>query len=204
METGPAFDGGAFIGESDASICDDVLQLFDRSDVFIGERFVDQLPQRFRRLQFGRIGRQEDQAHAVWNVEAGFSMPSGVVEDEKDGSIAPGAGLASEAREQRLEKRFRDAIMHIPEGFARRGRDESGHIEPVETMMAQRDRALADRRPNAPRDRLQAETMFVGREDFDRSVGVFRGLFDDGFREFFLKAASSSGVADFGFFGRGA
>ncbi len=200
MEAGSAFDGGAFVGASDASSGDDVLQLLDRADVFVGEWLVDQLPRRFGRLQFRRVGRRKDQAHAVWNVEPRFPVPSGVVEDEKDGSIASRAGLAREGGEQRLEKLFRDAIVHIPERLSRRGRDEGGDVEPVETMMAKRDRTLADRRPNAPRNGLQAEAMFVGREDFDGSAGVFFRFLDDGVRKLFLNAAASSGVADFGFF----
>jgi hypothetical protein len=53
-------------------------------------------------------------------------------------------------------------------------------------MMARRNRALADRRPNAPRYRLQAEPMFVARKDFDRPLGMlFRFLGDDVFEVFF-------------------
>ncbi len=49
-------------------------------------------------------------------------------------------------------------------------------------MMARRDRALADGRPDAARRRLQAEPMFVAGEDFDRSLGMFlRFLGDDVF-----------------------
>jgi hypothetical protein len=50
VKAGSAFDDRALTGESEASICDDVLQRFSRADVFIDERFVDQLPQRFGSL----------------------------------------------------------------------------------------------------------------------------------------------------------
>ena len=107
-------------------------------------------------------------------------MPSGVVEDENDGSMKASAGLACEGSEQRLEERLRDAVMHIPEGLAARGRHEGGDVEPVETMMPWRDRAFADRRPDPPRNRLQAEPMLVAREDLDRPFGMFRGFLGDG------------------------
>ena len=45
--------------------------------------------------------------------------------------------------------------------------------------------------------------MLVRGEDLDRLAGVLRGLLGNGVRELFLNAAASSGVADFGFFGRG-
>jgi len=71
-------------------------------------------------------------------------------------------------------------------------------------MMTERQRPLADGRPDAPADRLQAEAMLVGRPDFDRLAGVLLRFFGDGLRELFLKAASCSAVAAFGFLGRGA
>jgi hypothetical protein len=66
-----------------------------------------------------------------------------------------------------------------------------------------RDWTLADWRPHAPRDRLQADAMLVCGEDLDIFAGVLCRLFGDDIREFFLNAAASSGEADFGFFGRG-
>ena len=114
------------------------------------------------------------------------------------------AGLSREGFEQRLEERLRDAVMHIPEGFACRGRHEGGYIEPVKAVMTKGDRPLADLRPDAPRYGLQAEPMLVACENFDGPIGVFFRFLDDGVRELFLNAASSSGVADFGFLGRGA
>jgi hypothetical protein len=39
-------------------------------------------------------------------------------------------------------------------------------------MVAERDRTLADRCPDPPMDRLQADPMFVHRPDFHRLVGM--------------------------------
>src|ERR1039458_8280195 len=85
---------------------------------------------------------------------------------------------------------------------ARRG-DEGGDIEPFVAMMAERDRPLADRRPDTAMDRLQPEAMLVRRPDFDRLIRMFGGFLSEGPSELFLKAASCTGVAAFGFFGRG-
>lgn len=130
-------------------------------------------------------------------------MPTGVVENEHDGSINAGFGFARKGFDQRRKERLRHAVVHIPKCFAARRRDEGGHIKPIEAMVARRDRALADGRPNAVRHRFQAEPMFVARKDLDRPLGMLRCFFGDDVLETFLKTAASSGVADFGFFGRG-
>ena len=70
--------------------------------------------------------------------------------------------------------------------------------------MAKRHGAGADRRPNAPADRLQAEPVFVAGPNLDGPIGMRARLVFDRFGELFLKAASCSGVAAFGILGRGA
>ena len=69
--------------------------------------------------------------------------------------------------------------------------------------MTERDRPLADRCPNPAMDRLQADPMLIRGPDLDRLVGMFVDFFADSLAETFLKTSASSGVADFGFFGRG-
>ena len=130
-------------------------------------------------------------------------MPTGVVENEDDGSIDASTGLSRKGFEQRRKERLRHAVMHIPKGFAARRRDEGGHVEPIETMMTRRDRLFADARPDAARHRLQPEPVFVAGEDLDRSFRMLFRFFGDGVFEAFLKIAVSSSVADLGFFGRG-
>ena len=188
---------------------------------------VNERPQGFRGLQLWAVGRQVNEANAVGDLEAGraipppaippsfarrnlwLASPSGIVEDQQDNASDAGFGLAREGFEQRLEEWLRHAVGKIPEGLARRRRCESRDVEPVETMMAMRDRTLADGRPHLARDRLQADAMLVRGEDLDWLAGMFRGLLGEGVREVFLNAAASSGEAssgeaDFGFFGRGA
>ena len=179
MEAGSAFDGVAFVDEGGASFSDDVVEFVDRRDVFVDDGFINQRPQRFGWLQLGRIGRQEDQAHAFGHVQASFAMPTGVVENEHDGSINASAALACKSFEQRGEERLRHAVVHIPKGLAARRRDEGRHVKPIEAMMAGRDRPFADGRPDAARHRLQPEPMFVAREDLDRPLGMLLGFLGD-------------------------
>jgi hypothetical protein len=150
-----------------------------------------------------RVAPLEHEAQAVGHGEAGLSVPTGVVEHQDDTPLPPGAGLFCEQAQQRLEERFGDAVRDIPEASTRGRRNERRHVEPFEAMVAVRDRPLADRRPNPPRHRLQAEPVLVGRESLDRRIGVERGLLGDDFGDFFLNASCSAGVAAFGLRGRG-
>jgi hypothetical protein len=129
MESSSALDGVAFVGEGDASFADDMVEFFDRRDMFVDDRFVDKRPQRFGWLQFGRLGRQEDRPHAVWDMEPRFAMPTGVVENEHDGLNNTRAGLARKDFEQRRNERLRHAVVRIPKCFATRWRDEGRHVK---------------------------------------------------------------------------
>src|ERR1700720_2255113 len=130
-------------------------------------------------------------------------MPSSIIEHEQDDACDACFGFAREGFEQSLEKFLRHPVGKIPEGFACRRGYEGRDVEPVEPVMTMRDRTLADGRPHAARNRLQANAMLVRGEDLDRLAGMVRCLFGNCIRELFLNAAASSGVADFGFFGRG-
>ena len=132
-----------------------------------------------------------------------LGMPARIIKDEKDDAPNTRAALLCEGVEKRLEERFGDAIRDIPEGLASRRRDESGDVEPFITGMPGRDWPLSARRPDAPQDRLQTDPVLIACKDFDRRIGIFRLFLGGCLAKLFLKAAASSGVADFGFFGRG-
>ena len=63
--------------------------------------------------------------------------------------------------------------------------DEARHVEPLETVMTDRDRTLADRRPYAARDRLQVKAMLVRRPDLDDRARVLLALIGCGALEHF-------------------
>lgn len=70
-------------------------------------------------------------------------------------------------------------------------------------MVSRGDQPLAFWRPNSARDWFQAEPVLVAREDFDRAARMLCCFLGYDVREPFLKAAASSGEAEFGFLGRG-
>src|SRR6266704_3006811 len=130
-------------------------------------------------------------------------MPAGIVELQHDALVGPGADRLGEVGENESEHFLADGGGDIPHRLTRYRLDEPGHIEPLETMMAECDRPLADRRPHAPRDRLQADAVFIHRPDLDRRAPMLAPLRGSRGLEFFLSAARSSSVAASGCRGRG-
>ena len=203
MEIGDGFCCAWVLRESDAARFDDGLQIVDCVEVFIDDWFVDKAPQAFGGLEFGAVGRQVDQPYACGNFETGFGVPSGIVENDDDDALFARADFSGEGVEQRLKHWLGDAVADVPDSFAARWRYEGGDIEPFVAVMAWRERALSARCPDAAQHRLQADTVLVRGEDFNARLRMSGLLFGDRLAKFFLKAAASSGVAAFGFFGRG-
>ena len=203
MEVGVLGDHAAILMEMAASRADDDIEIVDCVEVFVGERFVDERPEVLGWLQFRAVGWLVDEPDAVGNGEVLRAVPTGVVELKHDDAVASGAGGACEGFEQLGEEGFVDAVRQEPDGLAAGRGNESGDIEPFVAMMAERDRPLADGRPDPTVDRLQPEAVLVRRPDLDRLVGMFRFFFGQRVGELFLKAASACGPAAFGFFGRG-
>ena len=154
-------------------------------------------------LEFGTIGGLIDEPDAVWDGQIFRAMPTSIVELEDDDAITSGAGLAREGFEQLYKERFVDAVRQIPDGLAARRRDEGGDVEPFIAVMTERHRPLADRRPDPAADWLQADPVLIRCPDLDRLIWMLGGFFGRRAGELFFKAASSSGVADLGFLGRG-
>jgi hypothetical protein len=113
------------------------------------------------------------------------------------------ADVACEGFEQLGEEGFVDAVRQEPDGLAARRSNEGGDIEPFVAMMDERDRPLADRRPDTAMDRLQPQALLVRRPDLDRLARCLAASSARVSARFFLKAASYSSLAAFGFFGRG-
>ncbi|MBO0904557.1 hypothetical protein, partial [Jiella sonneratiae] len=77
-------DGLALLVEFAAAFFENELEVPERFEVSIGERFVDERPEVFGGLDFWRVGRLMDETHAVWNGEIGLCVIAGPVEDEDD------------------------------------------------------------------------------------------------------------------------
>lgn len=204
MEARLCSDAVFVSGELSALCGDDAIEFFDGLDMAVDDGFIDMEPQRFCRLQFGRIRRQVDEFDAFGHVEVWLCMPSGIVQQQQDDAILAGPGLCGEQRQQGFEQRLGDAVGEIPERFAARGCDEGGDVKPVEAMVAKGCRPLSHRRPDPADHRLEAEAMLVGGKQIDLDTGMAQACLFKGFSKLFLNACCSSSLAAFGFFGRGA
>ena len=170
MEVGVRSEGGGI--ELATALGDGGAEFVERGDVPIDDRLIHQRPEMLGRLEFGRVGRQEDEADPLGDDRALGSMPAGIVEHEDDAALAAGAGLTGEAGEQFGEEGLGEAAAEIPERLAAGRLHEGGDVQPLVPMMAERNRPLADGRPDPAADRLQAEAVLVLRPDLDRAVGM--------------------------------
>lgn len=154
MEIGGFGDRLLILVKHAAALRDDGIQILDRVEVSVHQWLVDERPKVLGGLQLRAVGRLVDQADAVGDGKILRSVPARVVEREEDDAIAPGAGLASKSAEQFGKERLVDAVREVPHGLPSGRRHEGGEVKPFVAMMAERDRPLADRRPDAPMDRL--------------------------------------------------
>ena len=183
---------------------EDGAEFVQRGDMPIGDRLIHQRPEMLGGLEFGRVGRQEDEADSIGDGQAFGSMPAGVVEHEDAAAGAPCTGLAREGGEQFGKEGLGEAAAEIPDRLAAGRLHEGGDMEPLVAVVAEGDRPLTDRRPDPAADRLQAKAVLVLCPDLDRPIGMRRlGRSDSGI-EPPLKAACCSGVAARGCRGRGA
>ena len=78
MEEGAVTDGVALVCESEAALCDQVIEALDGGEAAVGERFVDELPKVFGRLELGTMGGLEYETNAVGHGEVLGSVPAGI------------------------------------------------------------------------------------------------------------------------------
>ena len=202
MEVGVRLEGSGI--ELATALGDDGAEFVERGEVPIDDWLIHQGPEVLGRLEFGGIGRQEDQADPIGDGLAFESMPAGVVEHEDDAALAACPGLARKGGQQCGEEGFGEAAAEIPDRLAAGWLHEGSDVEPLVAVVAEGDRPLTHGCPDPAADRLQAETVLILRPDLDRPVGMRRPGRSDSGIEPPLKAALCSGVAALGCRGRGA
>ncbi len=189
--------------ESQATFCDRVIEALDGGEAAVGERFVDERPKMFGWLELGTVGGLEHEANAVGHGEVLRPVPAGIVELKHDALGGPGAHRFGKIDEDEFEHLLADGVGDVPHRPSGCRLDETRHIEPLETMMTERDRPLSDRCPHAPHDRLQADAVFIHRPDFNARARMFAPLLVNRGLELFLSVERSSSVAASGWRGRG-
>ena len=87
MEVGVRLEGSGL--ELAAALGDGGAEFVQRGDMPINDWLIHQGPEMLRGLEFGRVGRQEDEADPLGHDEALGSMPAGIVEHEDDAGVPP-------------------------------------------------------------------------------------------------------------------
>jgi len=169
-----------------------VLQLLDRSEMPVEQDRVGQRPEMLGRLQLRGIGGQEEQMDMLGHPQAHTAMPAGTVEDQDDLFVRASADLPGERGQFHLKERDRDTRGEMEQGPTRGRMDETHQVAPFEAVADWGEGPLANRRPDASEQRLEAATMFIGRPQLDLRVGK-RGRYrpNEG-TDLFLKAACCS------------
>ncbi len=203
MEEGRAADRVGLADELSASTRDHAVEVSESSEVSVGEGLVDEGPEVLGGLQLRTVGRLVDEAHTLGDGEVLGPMPAGVVELQDDTLGWPRADRLGEVGENGRKQRLADRVRDVPHRPAGSRLDEAGEVEPLEAVVADRDRPLTARRPDPARDRLQPKAMLVRGPNLDRRLGMAALLLARGFGEFFFSAVRAASPAAAGWRGRG-
>jgi hypothetical protein len=145
--------------------------------MLVGDGFVRQRPEVLGRLQFGAVGRQENEADPLRYRQIRADVPPGTIEHEQDELLGAGAHRPRKAGEDLSEEVGIDGRAGEPLDGAARGVHEAIEVQPLVARMADGDRALATLRPAPPQDRLQARPVLVLRPELDDPVGRLGAFF---------------------------
>ena len=104
--------------ENATALGHDVLEISKRGEVLVGERLIQNGPEVFGGLQFGRVWGQVDGPDPVRDNQVRFGVPAGAVEPEHDDAIPSRPGLTRKQRQQRRKERLGDPVRDGPEGLA--------------------------------------------------------------------------------------
>src|SRR3954471_4077532 len=126
MEVCPEAELIAF--EDPATVCDDAFQIGKGLEVAVREWLIEDGPEVFGGLQFGRVRGQVDGPDPVRDRQVGCGVPTGIVELQYYDPLASRAGLARKQSQQRGKERLRDPVRDVPEGLARGWLHEGGHV----------------------------------------------------------------------------
>ncbi len=162
--------------ERDAALGLRLLELGDGGEMAIGQGSVAQAPEMFGGVEFGRVGRQEEQVDMLGHLDPGTGVPAGAVEHEHDLFARPRAHLARERGQLSGEELHAHASGQEPDGAPRGRMDQARQVAPRIAMLDRGQGALAWKSPDALENGLQANAVFVERPGLD--LGVREGRRD--------------------------
>ena len=164
-------------GEHAAACGERFIELVESVEMLIGDGFVCQRPEMFGRLQFGTVGRQENEADPLRYRQVRADVPPGAIEHEQDELFGSGAHRSRKAGEDLGEKVGVDGRAGEPLDGAARGVHEAIEVQPLVARMADSERALSTLRPNPPQDWLQTRPVLVFGPQLDDPAGRLGAFF---------------------------
>ena len=118
-------------------------------------------------LQFGGVGRQEEQVDVFGHTQLDARMPARPVQDEHDLRAWAGADLTGKRGRFGLEEGDTDRGREVEDGAPQGRMHEAHQIAPVVAMLDRCEETLAVETPHRVQDRFQANPMFVDRPELD-------------------------------------
>ena len=171
-----------------------LLEIVEIVDESVPGGLANERPKLLGGLKLWRIRRQEQGVDADRPLNVFALVPARSVENEDDALVLSGPDGFCEVSERDVERqdvhRLEQQLFHR----SRRRSHEAVEVEPLVAEVLSDERALATLSPDTPRRRLQSDTSFVLRPDFDSCFG------DDALdvvdeRLDFLKASCASRLA---------
>ncbi len=138
-----------------------IFQVLDAGEVAIGQRGVGQWPEMFSRLEFGRIGRQEEQMEVVGNAQVNAAMPARAVEDQDNLLGGTCSHLLGKRGQFHLKHGNADRGGQMEDRAARSGMDEADQVAPLVAMLDGGDGTLTVKTPHFVEDRFEANAVFI-------------------------------------------
>src|SRR5215213_1494140 len=147
--------------ENATALGDDVLEISKRLEVLVGERLIQNGPEVVGGLKLGGGWGQVDQPDPIRNSQVRLSVPTGAVEPEDDNAILSRPSLTGKQRQQRGKEWLRDPVRYVPEHLAGDRLHEGRDVQPLITVVAERNRPVTFGRPHPTGDRLQPDAVLI-------------------------------------------
>ncbi len=171
------------------------LEIIERAERLVGDPLIGQGPQALTGLQFGRIGRQEEQMDTFGHHEFFAGMPAGLIQDQQDALRWACADGLGELRQRNREHIRPHRRQEQPLRLSGSRLHETVEVEPLEAMLDGDTRAGAFARPDPAQNRFESNAMLIGRPQLDRGLGKRLLHRVHLLREVFLNASWTAGSA---------
>jgi hypothetical protein len=139
------------------------LQLVERVERLIGQTFIRQWPQALTRLQFGRIGRQEEQMDALGHYQLVASMPACLIEDQQHPLGRACADNVGEVRQGKREHIRSHRRQEQPLGLSGSRLHKTVDVEPLKALLDSDTGSGAFTHPDPAQHGLEPDTVLIGR-----------------------------------------